>query len=103
MSERFDRIWHNARLATMRADRSDLDEIEHRVIATRGGHIVYARAAADFPGGAGYLADVAPRLMAAAREAGVLLRPLGNTVYVMPPYCIDEAALDQVYGLISAF
>jgi len=60
-------------------------------------------AAADFPGGAGYLADVAPRLMAAAREAGVLLRPLGNTVYVMPPYCIDEAALDQVYGLISAF
>lgn len=60
-------------------------------------------AAADFPGDAGYLADVAPRLMAAAREAGVLLRPLGNTVYVMPPYCIDEAALDQVYGVISGF
>ena len=60
-------------------------------------------AAADFPGTAGYLADVAPRLMAAAREAGVLLRPLGNTVYVMPPYCIDEAALDQVYSVISAF
>jgi len=60
-------------------------------------------AAADLPGGAGYLADVAPRLMAAAREAGVLLRPLGNTVYVMPPYCIDEAALDAVYGVISAF
>ena len=60
-------------------------------------------AAADLPGGAGYLADVAPRLMAAAREAGVLLRPLGNTVYVMPPYCIDEAALDSVYDVISGF
>lgn len=60
-------------------------------------------AAADLPGGEGYLAQVAPRLMAAAREAGVLLRPLGNTVYVMPPYCIDEAALDQVYGVISGF
>ena len=60
-------------------------------------------AAADLPGGAGYLADVAPRLMAAAREAGVLLRPLGNTVYVMPPYCIDEAALDAVYEVISGF
>jgi adenosylmethionine-8-amino-7-oxononanoate aminotransferase len=59
--------------------------------------------AADLPGGAGYLADVAPRLMAAAREAGVLLRPLGNTVYVMPPYCIDEAALDSVYDVISGF
>ena len=60
-------------------------------------------AAADLPGGAGYLADVAPRLMAAAREAGVLLRPLGNTVYVMPPYCIDEAALDSVYDVITGF
>ena len=60
-------------------------------------------AAADFPGEAGYLADAAPRLMAAAREAGVLLRPLGNTVYVMPPYCITEAELDQVYGVIAGF
>ncbi|MET3994473.1 imidazolonepropionase [Bradyrhizobium sp. MOS001] len=49
MAERFDRIWHNARLATMRADRPDLGEIEHGVIAARGGHIVYAGAAADFP------------------------------------------------------
>lgn len=49
MAERFDRIWHNARLATVRADRSDLGEIEHGLIAARGGHIVYAGAAADFP------------------------------------------------------
>ena len=60
-------------------------------------------AAADFPGGGGYLANIAPRLMAAAREAGVLLRPLGNTVYVMPPYCITEGELDQVYGVIAGF
>lgn len=49
MAQRFDRIWHNARLATMRADRPDLGEIERGVIATRGGHIVYAGAPADFP------------------------------------------------------
>ena len=49
MAERFDRIWHNARLATMRADRPDLGEIEHGVVAIRGGHIVYAGAEADFP------------------------------------------------------
>lgn len=59
-------------------------------------------AACDLPGDAGYLATIAPRLMATAREAGVLLRPLGNTVYVMPPYCIDEAALDTVYAVIAA-
>ncbi|WP_439409193.1 imidazolonepropionase [Bradyrhizobium sp. DASA03076] len=52
MAERFDRIWHNARLATMRADRPDLGEIEQGVIAIRDGRIVYAGAAADFPGDA---------------------------------------------------
>lgn len=49
MAERFDRIWHNARLATMRADRPDLGEIELGVIAALGGRIVYAGAQADFP------------------------------------------------------
>jgi imidazolonepropionase len=49
MAERFDRIWHNARLATMRADRPDLGEIERGVIAARGERIVYAGAEADFP------------------------------------------------------
>lgn len=53
MAERFDRIWHNARLATMRADRPDLGEIEHGVIAARGGRIIYAGAEADFPADAG--------------------------------------------------
>ena len=36
------------------------------------------------------------------READLLLRPLGNTVYVMPPYCIEQADLDRVYGGIEA-
>lgn len=49
MAERFDRIWHNARLATMRADRPDLGEVERGLIAARSGHIAYAGAAADFP------------------------------------------------------
>lgn len=49
MAERFDRIWHNARLATLRADRPDLGEVERGLIAARGGHIAYAGVAADFP------------------------------------------------------
>lgn len=49
MAECFDRIWHNARLATMRADRPNLGEVERGLIAARGGHIAYAGAAADFP------------------------------------------------------
>jgi imidazolonepropionase len=49
MAERFDRIWRNARLATMRGDGPGLGEIEHGLIASRGGRIVYAGAQSDFP------------------------------------------------------
>jgi adenosylmethionine---8-amino-7-oxononanoate aminotransferase len=51
---------------------------------------------------AGYLADVGPRLYQFFLERGVLLRPLGNTIYVMPPYCIADAELDLVYDAIHA-
>ena len=33
-------------------------------------------------------------------EHGVYLRPLGNTVYIMPPYCITEEELQNVYNCI---
>jgi adenosylmethionine-8-amino-7-oxononanoate aminotransferase len=49
---------------------------------------------------AGYLSQVGPRLKASFRRSPVLLRPLGNTIYVMPPYCIDEADLAQVAAAI---
>jgi adenosylmethionine-8-amino-7-oxononanoate aminotransferase len=49
---------------------------------------------------AGYLAEVGPRLYGYFLERGVLLRPLGNTIYVMPPYCITAGELDLVYGAI---
>ncbi|MBK7569502.1 MAG: adenosylmethionine--8-amino-7-oxononanoate transaminase [Bacteroidetes bacterium] len=33
-------------------------------------------------------------------EKGILLRPLGNTLYIMPPYCISEEQLNYVYTSI---
>jgi adenosylmethionine-8-amino-7-oxononanoate aminotransferase len=49
----------------------------------------------------GYLAGIGPELTAFFHERGVLLRPLGNTIYVMPPYCITAAELDLVYDAIA--
>src|SRR5260370_7712311 len=49
MAERFDRIWHDARLATLRADLPDLGVIEHGLIAARDGRIVFAASLPDFP------------------------------------------------------
>ncbi|CAN5338925.1 adenosylmethionine--8-amino-7-oxononanoate transaminase [soil metagenome] len=54
-------------------------------------------------GTAGYMSAIAPQLMRHCREHGVLLRPLGNTVYVMPPYCIEDGDLDSVYESVLAF
>ncbi len=51
----------------------------------------------------GYTASIGRELATAARAAGVLLRPLGNTVYVMPPYCISEPELAKVYASIAEF
>jgi len=48
----------------------------------------------------GYLADAGPKLTAHALDRGVLLRPLGNTIYVLPPYCITGAELDIIYAAI---
>lgn len=48
----------------------------------------------------GYTSSVRDRITSKALEMGVYLRPLGNTVYVMPPYCISEAELQKVYEVI---
>jgi len=42
-------------------------------------------------GEGGYLDTAGPRLAAGFLERGLLLRPLGNVVYFMPPYAITEA------------
>ncbi|WP_409561411.1 adenosylmethionine--8-amino-7-oxononanoate transaminase [Hyphomicrobium sp. MC8b] len=49
----------------------------------------------------GYLADVALKLRARLLERGVLLRPLGSTVYIMPPYCTTKDELRFVYNALS--
>ena len=51
---------------------------------------------------AGYLATIGPTLLRHFREQNILLRPMGNTVYVMPPYCIDDEDLGAIYDAISS-
>jgi len=53
----------------------------------------------------GYLDALGPRLAAAFLERGLLLRPLGNVVYFMPPYVITkeeaEWAMEQVTDVLG--
>ncbi len=52
-------------------------------------------------GDAGYMANIGPTLYEAFRARNLLVRPLGNTLYLMPPYCSTEADLDLVYDAID--
>lgn len=48
----------------------------------------------------GYLNSISSSVTQKAMQKGVYLRPLGNTVYLMPPYCITEEELGKVYQVI---
>jgi adenosylmethionine---8-amino-7-oxononanoate aminotransferase len=53
----------------------------------------------------GYLDEIGPRLAAMFLARGLLLRPLGNVVYFMPPYVITEEetawAISQIAQVIA--
>ena len=51
----------------------------------------------------GYLHPIGRQLADFAFDAGVLIRPLGDVVYVLPPYCITSDQLGQVYAVVTAF
>ncbi len=49
----------------------------------------------------GYLATMTPRLRAAAIERGVLLRPLGNVLYALPPACLTDVECDRISTVMA--
>jgi adenosylmethionine-8-amino-7-oxononanoate aminotransferase len=55
--------------------------------------------------GDGYLDERGPRMSAAFLDRGLLLRPLGNVVYFMPPYAITDPeaawAMEQISDVVS--
>jgi adenosylmethionine---8-amino-7-oxononanoate aminotransferase len=48
----------------------------------------------------GYSAGAGRELAAALQERRILLRPLGNVIYLMPPYCITDEEIDRVFEAI---
>jgi adenosylmethionine-8-amino-7-oxononanoate aminotransferase len=50
---------------------------------------------------AGYFSRLKPALYDFYLKHDVLLRPLGNVVYVLPPYCITQEELNRVHDVIA--
>jgi adenosylmethionine---8-amino-7-oxononanoate aminotransferase len=50
---------------------------------------------------AGYMSKLKPKLYEFFLNAGILLRPLGNIIYVLPPYAISAAELNYIHDRIA--
>ena len=60
----------------------------------------------ELAGDGGYLDAIGPKLATAFLERDLLLRPLGNIVYFMPPYAITDAetawAIEQIGEVLKS-
>ena len=82
---------HEERLAQL----ATFEPLEH---ARQTGTIAAIDIIAD---DSGYSASVGPKLKAYFLEQGMLIRPLGNVMYVLPPYCISDDDLHRAYDAIE--
>lgn len=52
-------------------------------------------------GGTSYFSELRNLLYDFFLEKGILLRPLGNIIYILPPYCISDDDLEEIYAHIQ--
>jgi adenosylmethionine-8-amino-7-oxononanoate aminotransferase len=57
----------------------------------------------DTPEKDGYLNPIRGKAYDHFIKKGILLRPLGNTLYILPPYCIKPSELATIYLEIEEF
>jgi hypothetical protein len=91
----FDRInsigeIHSVRLAAIKGHPAVADV---RSIGTMAAIELHA----DDPG---YASELRPKLYKFFIDAGVLLRPLGNIIYILPPYAISAAELNFIHDRV---
>jgi adenosylmethionine---8-amino-7-oxononanoate aminotransferase len=49
----------------------------------------------------GYYGDLRNRLYTFFLENGIILRPVGNIVYILPPYIISDELLENIYDTVK--
>ena len=50
-----------------------------------------------------YLNAVSQSFSPFCMQRGVYLRSMGNTIYIMPPYCITSRELKKIYSVVTDF
>ena len=83
---------HQAALLPRLAARKDIENLRH--IGT-----IMALEVCDVR--QGYLSDVAPKLYRYFLAQGVLLQPIGQTIYMFLPFCVSQDDLNFIVGVIE--
>ena len=96
--------------ASSRDRRASIEEVHHDGIGRLARHpavsnprVLGTLAAVEVGDSSGYLNPIGKRIAQFALDRGVLLRPLGNVVYLLPPYCTSSDQLGQAYDVIESF
>jgi adenosylmethionine---8-amino-7-oxononanoate aminotransferase len=71
--------------------------------AVRAPRVLGTVAAFDLEEGGGYLSPAGGELASFARREGVLLRPLGSVVYLLPPFCTTPDEVGHVWDVIHRY
>jgi adenosylmethionine-8-amino-7-oxononanoate aminotransferase len=53
--------------------------------------------------GSSYFSNLRDKAYSFFLGKGILIRPLGNILYLLPPYCISDADLDYIYSTFIQF
>ncbi|MBY7649048.1 MAG: adenosylmethionine--8-amino-7-oxononanoate transaminase [Candidatus Liberibacter europaeus] len=51
----------------------------------------------------GYFAEQKSSIKKFFRDRNILIRPLGNVIYLMPPYCISSTDINHIYDTIEEY
>ena len=87
-----------------------LEEIHRQRLLALAGHVrvqcprvMGSIAALDIQAAdAGYASRIGLFLRSFFLERGLLLRPLGNTLYLLPPYCITDNELHRAWDCVES-
>jgi adenosylmethionine-8-amino-7-oxononanoate aminotransferase len=94
--ENDDILARNVRICSKMSDRLEELYKEKKVLNTRQTGMICA---IDFDSDE----RLAPRLFEFGMKRGVFLRPLGNVIYVMPPYVINDEEINLIFDVICEF